>query len=62
MVVFDMMISPASFQDIHAELQEFTDYQTLSMRAMPIDMQQDQFSAVTSIGDRMQRFSLRRCQ
>jgi hypothetical protein len=61
-LVFDMMTSPASFQDIHAELQEFLPYQTYSMRSMPIDMQQDQFSAVASIGDQMQRFSLRRCQ
>jgi hypothetical protein len=61
-VVFDMMVSPASFQDIHAELQQFLAYQTYSMRAMPIDMQQDQFSAVVSIGDRMQRFNLRRCR
>ena len=62
MVAFDMMVSPASFQDIHVELQEFVEYQTYSMRAMPVDMQQDQFSAVASIGDRMQRFSLQRCQ
>jgi hypothetical protein len=57
-----MMTSPASFQDIHAELQEFAEYQVYSMRAMPIDMQPDQFSAVASIGDQMQRFSLKRCQ
>ena len=60
-VVLDMMTSPASFQDIHAELQEFVEYQVYSMRAMPINMQPDQFSAVASIGDRMQRFSLQRC-
>jgi hypothetical protein len=29
---------------------------------MPIDMQQDRFSAVASIGDQMKRFSLQRCQ
>ena len=61
-VVLDMMTVPASFQDIQAELQEFVEYQVYSLRAMPIDMQQDQFSAVASIGDQMQRFSLRRCQ
>lgn len=61
-LVFDMMIAPASFQDIHAELREFVEYQTYSMRAMPIDMQQNEFGAVASIGDRMQRFSLQRCQ
>ncbi len=61
-VVFDMMISPASFKDIHAELQDFVAYQAYRMRAMPIDIQQDQFSVVASIGDQMQRFSLRRCQ
>jgi hypothetical protein len=60
-VVLDMMTSPASFQDIHAELQEFIEYQVYSMRAMPIDMQPNQFSAVASIGDRMQRFNLQRC-
>jgi len=61
-LVFDMMTSPASFQDIQAELQEFVQYQVYSMQAMPIDMQQDQFSAVVSLGDQLQRFSLRRCQ
>jgi hypothetical protein len=62
MVVFDMMVSPASFQDIHVELQAMVPYEVHSMRAMVIDMQQDQFSAVASIGEQMQRFSLRRCQ
>ena len=61
LVVLDMMTSPASFQDIHAELQGFAGYQVYSMQAMPIDMQQDHFSAVASIGDQMQRFSLQRC-
>jgi hypothetical protein len=61
-VVFAMMLSPASFKDIHAELQDFVEYRIYTMRAMPVDMQPDQFSAVATIGDRMKRFSLRRCQ
>jgi hypothetical protein len=61
-LVFDMMTSPASFQDIHAELQAFVTYEFHSMRAMPFDMQQKQFSAVASIGEQMQRLSLLRCQ
>ena len=61
-VVLDMMTSPASFQDIHAELQEFAEYQIYSMRAMPVDRQPDQFRAVASLGDQMQQFSLKRCQ
>lgn len=61
-VVFTMMVSPASFKDIQAELQDFVEYQIYAMRAMPVDMQPDQFSAVATIGDQMRRFSLRRCQ
>ena len=61
-MVLDMMTSPASFQDIYAELQGFDGYQTYSLRAMPIDMQPDDFSLVASIGDPMQRFDLQRCQ
>jgi hypothetical protein len=61
-LVLDMMTSPASFQDIHAELKTFVPYQLYSMRAMPIDMHKDQFSAVASIGEQMQRFSLQRCK
>ncbi len=61
-VVFEMLTSPAYFQDIHAELKPFSLYEIQSMRAMPIDMQQNQFSAVASIGDQMKRFTLQRCQ
>jgi hypothetical protein len=61
-LVLDMMTMPASFKDIYAELQDALEYRIYTMRAMPIDMQPDQFSAVASIGDQMQRFSLRRCQ
>jgi hypothetical protein len=61
-MVLDMMTSPAFFQDIHAELQASNEYQVYSMRAMPIDMEQGHFSVVVSIGDKMQRFSLERCQ
>ena len=61
-VRFEMLTSPASFQDIHAELKPFTLYEIQSMQVMPLDMQQNQFSAVASIGDMMERFILQRCQ
>jgi hypothetical protein len=58
----EMLTSPAYFQDIHAELKPLSGYEIQSMQAMPIDMQQNQFSAVASIGDMMERFTLQRCQ
>jgi hypothetical protein len=61
-VAFEMLSSPASFQDIHNELKAFTLFEIHSMQAMPIDMQQDQFIAVASIGDLMERITLQRCQ
>jgi hypothetical protein len=61
-VAFEMLTSPAYFQDIHNELKAFSLYEIHSMQAMPIDMQQDQFSAVASVGDLMERFTLQRCQ
>jgi hypothetical protein len=61
-LVFEMLTSPAYFQDIHAELKPFTLYAIQTLHAMPIEMQQDQFSAVASVGDLMERFTLQRCQ
>jgi hypothetical protein len=59
---FEMLTSPAYFQDIHPELKPLTGYEIQRIQAMPIGMQQDQFSAVASIGDRMKQLTLQRCQ
>jgi hypothetical protein len=61
-LTFDMFTSPAYFQDIHAELKPLSGYAIQSMQMMPIDMQQNQFSAVASIGGMMERLTLQRCQ
>jgi hypothetical protein len=62
LVVFDMMSSPASFQDIHSELKDMNGYDIYTMQMMPIDLQQDKLDAVASIGGQMKRFNLKRCQ
>ena len=62
LVVFDMMSSPASFQDIHSELKDMNGYGIYTMQMMPIDLQQDKLDAVASIGGQMKRFNLKRCQ
>lgn len=61
-VVFDMLTSPAYFQDIANELKDYTRHEVYSMQMMPLDMQQDQFSAVASIDDQMSRLVLQRCR
>jgi hypothetical protein len=60
-VSFTMLSSPADFQDIQHELKASTGYEIDSMHMVPVDMQQNQFSAVASIGDLMQQFTLQRC-
>jgi len=61
-VDFEMLSSPASFQDIVAELKEISWHEIYSMQVMPIDIQQDRFIAVASIGDLLERITLQRCQ
>jgi len=61
-VVFEMLTSPAYFHDIHSDLAAFSWYEIHSMQAMPITMQQNQFIAVASVGDLLERLSLQRCQ
>ena len=61
LLAFDMMSSPANLHDIQPELRASNGYEIYSMHAVPIDMQQDQFNAVASIGDLIHQFTLRRC-
>jgi len=61
-VVFEMLTSPAYFQDIANELKDYTRHEVYSMQMMPLDMQQDRFSAVASIDDQMNRLVLQRCR
>jgi hypothetical protein len=61
-VVFEMLTSPAYFQDIANELKAYTRHDVYSMQMMPLDMQQDQFSAVASIDDQMSKLALQRCR
>ena len=61
-VVFEMLTSPAYFQDIVNELKAYTRHEIYSMQMMPLDMQQDQFSAVASIDDQMSKLALQRCR
>ena len=61
-VMFEMLTSPASFQDVAAELEPFGLYEIYSMQVMPIDSQQDQFTAVASVGDLLERVTLQRCK
>lgn len=60
-LVLDTMTTPAFFQDIHPELKGLDEYEIYSVRMMPIDLQPDQFGAVASIGEQMQRLTLQRC-
>jgi hypothetical protein len=62
MVVFEMLTSPSYFQDIANELKDYTRHEVYSMQMMPLDMQQDQFSAVASIDDQMSKLVLQRCR
>jgi hypothetical protein len=61
-VVFELLTSPAYFQDIANELKDYTRHEVYSMQMMPLDRQQDQFSAVASIDDQMSRLALQRCR
>jgi hypothetical protein len=61
-VVFKMLTSPAYFQDIANELKDYSHHEMYSMQIMPLDMQQDQFSAVASIDDQMSKLALQRCR
>jgi hypothetical protein len=61
-VVFEMLTSPAYFQDIANELKAYTWHEVYSMQMMPLDMQTDQFSAVASIDDQMSKLALQRCR
>ena len=61
-VVFEMLTSPAYFQDIANELKDYTRHEVYSVQMMPLDMQQDRFSAVASIDDQMNRLVLQRCR
>ena len=61
-VVFEMLTSPAYFQDIANELSDYTRHEMYSMQMMPLDMKQDQFSAVASIDDQMSKLALQRCR
>ena len=61
-VVFEMLTSPSYFQDIANELRDYTRHEIYSMQMMPLDMQQDQFSAVASIDDQMSKLALQRCR
>ena len=61
-VTFEMLSLPSDFQDIQHELKASNTYEINSMHMVPVDMQQNQFGAVASIGDLMQQFTLQRCQ
>jgi hypothetical protein len=61
-VVFEMLTSPAYFQDIANELKDYTRHEVYSMQMMPLDMQQERFNAVASIDDQMSRLVLQRCR
>jgi hypothetical protein len=61
-VVFEMLTSPAYFQDIANELKDYTHHEIYSMRMLPLDMQQDRFSAVAVIDDQMSKLALQRCR
>jgi hypothetical protein len=61
-VVFEMLTSPAYFQDIANELKTYTHHEIYSMKMLPLDMQPDQFSAVASIDDQMSKLALQRCR
>jgi len=60
-VVFEMLTSPAYFQDIANELKDYTHHETYSMRMLPLDTQQDRFNAVAVIDDQISRLALQRC-
>jgi hypothetical protein len=61
-VVFEVMSRPATFKDIHAELESYEGYDLYRMQMMPLDQQQERFSAVASMGDLMERLDFRRCR
>ena len=62
LVVFEMLTSPAYFQDIANELKAYTRHEVYSMQMMPLALQQDQFSAVASIDDQMSKLTFQRCR
>ena len=61
-VVLEMLTSPAYFQDIANELKDYSHHEIYSMRMMPVDTQQDRFTAVAVIDDQMSKLALQRCR
>lgn len=61
-VVLETMSRPATFKDIHAELEAYDGYDLYRMQMLPFELQQDQFHAVAGIGDLMERLDFRRCR
>ena len=61
-VTFEMLSKPSDFQDIQHELKASNAYGIYSMHMVPVDMQQNRFGAVATVGDLVQQFSLQRCQ
>jgi hypothetical protein len=61
-VVLEMLTAPATFKDIHAELEAIDGYDIYRMQLMPVDIREEQFGAVAGLGDLMERLSLQRCR
>ena len=60
-VVLEMMSRPATFRDIHAELESYEDYDLYRMQIMPVEQVQDRISAVGSMDGLIERLDMRRC-
>ena len=61
-VTLAMMSSPSDFQDIQPELKGHGRHEIHNLHMVPVDMQQNQISAVASMGDLIQQVTLQRCQ
>ena len=60
-IVFDMLVSPASFQDIIDELKDFTSREAWSMRLIPVETKDSEFTAVFGFGEQLRSLTWQRC-
>jgi len=60
-IVFDILVSPASFQDIINELKDSTGREAWSMRLIPVETKDSQFTAVFGFGEQLRSLTWQRC-
>lgn len=60
-IIFDILVSPTSFQDIIDELKDSTSREFWSMQLLPVEAKDKQFTAVFGFGADMRSLTWQRC-